>query len=281
MRNKRTAKFLKQKSYMIAAVIMLAAAFGMTGVYFSQQSNEEKEQQQELAAKEELKLQEEAAEKERKGIEEAKRASNDMLSENDDFMDSPEMINKTEIADSDEDDRKVAAGENTTDQVDILKENEAEAVTEEVEEVSSEPVPVLSFSAEADLNWPLQGNVILDYNMDQTVYFATLDQYKYNPAIVIQAAVNDKVTSVAQGKVQSIVTDEVTGHTVTVELGNGYSAVYGQLKEIPFVEGDYVDAGEIIGYVSEPTKYYSVEGANVYFQLLKDNTPVNPMEFLN
>ena len=36
----------------------------------------------------------------------------------------------------------------------------------------------------------------------------------------------------------------------------------------------------VIGYVSEPTKYYSVEGPNLYFQLLKDGQPVNPMDHI-
>ena len=41
--------------------------------------------------------------------------------------------------------------------------------------------------------WPMEGNVILDYSMDSTVYFATLDQYKYNPAVIIAGDVNSKV----------------------------------------------------------------------------------------
>ena len=35
----------------------------------------------------------------------------------------------------------------------------------------------------------------------------------------------------------------------------------------------------MIGYVNEPTKYYSVEGSNLYFELRKDGAPVDPIEF--
>ena len=41
-----------------------------------------------------------------------------------------------------------------------------------------------------------------------------------------------------------------------------------------------VEAGQTIGYVGEPTKYYSTEGSNVYFELQKDGKPVNPKEYL-
>ena len=67
---------------------------------------------------------------------------------------------------------------------------------------------------------------------------------------------------------------------MTEDLGDGYSAVYGQLKEVPLNAGDYVEAGDVIGYVSEPTKYYSVEGPNLYFQIIKDNEAIDPMGFL-
>ena len=41
----------------------------------------------------------------------------------------------------------------------------------------------------------------------------------------------------------------------------------------------YKRQGHVIGYVTEPTKYYSVEGSNLYFELRKDGVPVDPIEF--
>ena len=71
-----------------------------------------------------------------------------------------------------------------------------------------------------------------------------------------------------------------TGTTSTMDLGDGYEVVYGQLKEVCVHEGDIVSQGDVIGYLSEPTKYYSVEGPNLYFQMLEDGEPVNPLEFM-
>ena len=140
---------------------------------------------------------------------------------------------------------------------------------------------VLSFSAGDKLSWPVDGNVLMNFSMDQTVYFATLDQYKYNPALIIEGEAGQEVWSAREGKVASIKTEAQTGITVTVDLGNGYQAVYGQLKDVAVSEGQRIGKGELIGYLSEPTKYYSVEGPNLYFELLKDGEPINPLEFLN
>ena len=140
--------------------------------------------------------------------------------------------------------------------------------------------PALSFGKSSFIQWPVSGNVLMKYSMDQTIYHATLDQYKYNPAIIIEAAVNDKVLAGAPGKIADIETNENTGLTVTVDLGDGYQAIYGQLKEVKAKEGDTLKADTVLGYIAEPTKYYSLEGANLYFAMTKDGEPVNPMEYL-
>ena len=55
---------------------------------------------------------------------------------------------------------------------------------------------------------------------------------------------------------------------------------YGQLENITVSEGSYVNVGDGIGTVAAPTKYYSIEGTNVYFKLTKDGEPINPMSRL-
>ena len=162
------------------------------------------------------------------------------------------------------------------------KEQEKKQPEQEQPEVQTAARPdALAFSENDLLAWPVDGNVMLNYSMDKTVYFATLDQYKYNPAVIISGEVGNEVTASARGIVKSVEVNAQTGTTVTMELGNGYEAVYGQLKEVPVQEGAYVEKGGIVGYLSEPTKYYSVEGCNLYFQLLKEGQPVNPMEYMD
>ena len=126
----------------------------------------------------------------------------------------------------------------------------------------------------------VEGQVLLDYNMDHTIYFPTLNEYRYSPAIAVGAGVGTPVLAVANGKVVSVVNNEETGLTMTVDLGNGYQAVYGQLKDTAFEPESYMEAGATLGYVSEPTKYYSKEGSNLYFAMTKDGVAVDPLEYL-
>ncbi len=141
--------------------------------------------------------------------------------------------------------------------------------------IVNQPEP--DFQSGDTLIWPVTGNVLIPYSMDRTVFFSTLQQYKYSPAMVIAALEGDAISAAASGQVIDIFYDEEIGNAVTVNIGNGYKITYGQLKDVAVTNGSYVERGSIIGYVSSPTKYYSVEGTNVYFSLTLNDKPVDPM----
>ncbi len=190
---------------------------------------------------------------------------------------------------------KVDAQKSAADKIENTEENqntERETVDEEADADDSQQIQATTagsnatkkanytFSEADTLQWPIVGNVLINYSMDKTVYFASLDQYKYNPAIVIEATVGEPITAVAAGEISAIHQDAETGNTVTMDIGSGYEVTYGQLENIQIGTGQNVQAGDIIGYVAEPSKYYSVEGSNVYFKLTKDGKAVNPMSRL-
>lgn len=299
MKRNRMRRFFQQKQYAIASLVLFAAIAAMTGVYVSNRITNER-QEQELAQKEQE-------------LSNAQAKEDEITANIDNSMD--QFVNPTKLPDKDEDvtsvtsiikpqekkqdqDKNTSDTQTDTDTQDRAQENAAADTKDQKPAHTSKSsskqtksdqqdtaaqakaaVP-LNFSPESDLSWPLQGDVILNYSMDQTVYFATLDQYKYNPALIIAGKVNDPVNAAATGKITDISANEETGVTVTMDLGNGYSAVYGQLKEVLYKEGATVEAGNAIGYIAEPTKYYSVEGSNLYFELQKDKEPVNPMQYM-
>lgn len=137
----------------------------------------------------------------------------------------------------------------------------------------------LHFVPENVTNWPVKGDVLLPFSMDKTVYFPTLDQYQYNRGMVIRANEGDAVCSVTEGRIIDIYDSAETGCTVVQDLGDGYTATYGQLANLTCSEGDVLEAGETLGAVGKVTRYYTVEGTNVYFAMEQDGKPVNPMDY--
>lgn len=138
----------------------------------------------------------------------------------------------------------------------------------------------LSFDVDTGLLWPVDGNVIMNYSMDHLVYYDTLMQFKVNPAIIIDAEVGTEVKAAATGIITDIYDDPVTGLTVTTDIGDGYSLLYGQLANVSHKIGDRLAVGNTIGVINAPTKYYTVEGSNLYFMVMDEDQTVNPMLYL-
>ena len=243
---------MKKQQYVAAVACLAAGVIGFVSVYATEKAQERKNeiaQEQTIVATEQVSA-----------------ASNDLEPQS--SKDAKDAIQKAQIAKAAQDEKKAE------------QEVKTEEPKKEPEVKPTVAAETLHFDAEKGIAWPIEGEILLDYSMDQTIYFPTLEQYRCNPALVLSGAVNDKVFSVTKGKITEITENEVTGCTVKQDLGDGYTAIYGQLKELNFKKGDTVEAGQVIGYVSEPTKYYSVEGSNLYFELQKDGKSVNPKDYL-
>ena len=136
------------------------------------------------------------------------------------------------------------------------------------------------FSEATIMELPVTGTVLIPYNMENTVYFPTLDLYQCNPGVVFSAAEGTPVLAAADGEVVSVENDARTGLTVTMNLGNGYEAIYGQLTDVSLEAGQKVQKAARIGAVAAPTKYYVKEGSNLFFEMKKDGKAIDPMVYL-
>ncbi len=251
MNNNEKLSFLKGKGASVALVLCFVAVIAMVGAFTYNNYRGDMEQQLAEAEEQTEELTKEKSEE---------TTTNDIvLPERGRDTSDTEEEEEEETEDTDED----KSEENTSADMSTAG-NTAE----------------VWFGEESILNWPASGAVLINYSMDQTVYFSTLEQYKYNPAMIIGGEVGEVIGASAPGIVTNVEQNAQTGLTVTLDMGNGYSAVYGQLKEVPVQVGDYLDTGAAVGYLSEPTKYFSMEGPNLYFEILKDEVPVNPLDFM-
>lgn len=163
----------------------------------------------------------------------------------------------------------------TTDVADQTEEEESVSVLNPKSTIDG-----LSFREDTGLLWPISGDIIMKYSDNKGIYFQTLGQYKCNPAIMIQGDVGTQVLTAAKCTITDISEDEETGLTVTTSIGNEYEVIYGQMKDINVEVGDTLEEGQVLGCLADPTKYYVLEGSNLYFKVLQDGKAINPMLLL-
>lgn len=219
-------------------------------------------------------------------------AGNGAISENNQMADADQDLSKVEESKEVTASVKNETSENQNDKsekTDKKKKNTSTDTKKQEKEDKKDSVSTMSneagagqssFNEEKGLLWPVKGDVIMKYSKSNNVYFKTLAQYKCNPAIEISAKEGSKVSASAAGTVTDISKSEETGTTVTTSIGNNYTVVYGQLKDVKVKKGQSIKEGDMIGKVASPTKYFTEEGSNLYFQVTQNNETVDPMLLL-
>lgn len=218
--------------------------------------------------------------------EDVNEVADNRTEDNDYDMDYTEGYNADEVQDILNDLQEQAASDESADAVAAnsgeVSGSEGSSGAQDENTAGADTVENTSagFDESQKMSWPVQGDILLDYSMDTTVYYKTLDQYKCNPGVLIATDTNTPVNAAFEGTVASITNDAALGTVVVIDMGNGYQASYGQLKDIAVNVGDTVEKGETIGMIAQPTKYFGEEGSHLFFALTKDGTPTDPKPYM-
>ncbi len=277
MRKRNVKRFNKEKIMMLASSLLIVAACGLTGYYVSEKEKGDLESQVVDFSELENPVKTETAEDIGAVLDKDLDADPFFAETGGNSVINPDK-NKT-ISENNADTASSETEEKKQEQEET--EDEGKQEQQEAQETASQSVASYAFMEDDGMGWPVPGNVILNYSMDKTIYFSTLSQYKYNPAIVISANEGDAVSACASGKVTAIGESEEIGNFLKMDLGNGYEMILGQLQEISVSEGEILERGQVVGKVAAPTKYYSLEGTNVYLKITKSDIPLNPMSLLD
>lgn len=273
---KSVAEFLKANGFYLSFGVGVVALVAALAVYNVNTNKEKQQQNQEINLNEPLENDIADA-----GAEVTEEIQETVL---DGDMDVPmDMWRKDDVAEENNDSVETSLVPEDEPEQDAEEQNAEEQGIEEAmsnQTLAYVPLEGLTFSGMEEVTMPVLGNTILPYSMDTTVYFRTLGIYRCNPGMLLQAPVGTNVVSIWHGQVTGVEETKEYGTTVTVDLGDGYTAVYGQMQDVKVTVGDEVWKDTVLGIVANPTAYYEKEGSHLYFAMLKDGVTINPMEVL-
>ena len=129
--------------------------------------------------------------------------------------------------------------------------------------------------------WPVTGEIVSAFSVDELVYNKTMADWRTHPAVDIASDIGTKVLAVAKGTVEEIYEDDLYGTTVVIDHGNGLKSVYANLAATPAVSaGDSVAMGAVIGAVGDTAIGESVEVAHLHFSMTENDSPIDPSGYL-
>lgn len=184
------------------------------------------------------------------------------------------------------------------DQVAVAQEPKEEIVSETFSSTTADTANMeeIFHADDALFAWPVQESIIYGYSdndVGSSFMNPTLDRTMRSFGLFLKTEQDAKVAVADHGTVLAVTnypTADIAkdmdypqvGLAVIVDHGNDWKTVYGlHTGEASVKAGDVVQAGDIIGSVGKPSKDFSLTGSNLYFQVLKNDLPVNPKEKLN
>ena len=101
--------------------------------------------------------------------------------------------------------------------------------------------------------------------------------YRMHEGIDMACPMGTPIYAARGGKVAIATESDSAGFYVQINHGDGYRSVYMHMTHFVVQAGDYVAAGQVIGYVGNSGLS---KGAHLHFGISYNGTYVNPMEFL-
>ncbi len=125
--------------------------------------------------------------------------------------------------------------------------------------------------------FPLQYCTMLTSSYGYRVHPIT-GNYSFHNGVDLAAGSGTPIYATKSGKVTTATYNYAYGYYVVVNHLDGYSSLYGHMTHYTVSEGEYVDRGEIIGYVGS-TGYST--GPHLHFTIYYNGSTVNPMNYIS
>ena len=102
--------------------------------------------------------------------------------------------------------------------------------------------------------------------------------YRFHNGVDLAVAQGTPVYATKSGTVTTATFSSGYGYYVTINHGDGFSSLYGHMTHYTVSSGDYVNQGDLIGYVGS-TGYST--GPHLHFTMFYNGATVNPMDYVS
>lgn len=191
-KNKKNA-IKRERTLMITSALAVMAVLTMTGIYMKEKNAQEQQDEYSI----DLAQMENNVENQYAELVEELVPPMDVADKGDVDQDITTKIPKIEDAPLVDGELDYMPREDSVVDFDVAEVGsglvEIPGLTDVVEEAPIVEKPEIleqefTFTEEEGLYVPIMNDIMIHYDMDRTVYFATLDQYKYNPAVIFKAS---------------------------------------------------------------------------------------------
>lgn len=113
-------------------------------------------------------------------------------------------------------------------------------------------------------------------------YNQSRDAYYWHQGIDYSADAGTEVYAMADGKVVSVVLNDVTGNSITIEHADGIQTIYRFVDAVQGLNaGDTVKQGQVIATVAEPYGTEYLDGTHLHLEMKVESKNVDPSKYID
>ena len=131
-----------------------------------------------------------------------------------------------------------------------------------------------SLSRSSTFIWPLKGTITSAFG---SRIHPVSGEASYHDGIDIAGSSGKNVYAAGSGEISFLGWSGDYGRLVIINHGDGIETKYAHLSGYDVLVGDYVYAGDVVGYVGQSG---NVTGPHLHFEVLRNGNPVNPRNYL-
>jgi len=128
--------------------------------------------------------------------------------------------------------------------------------------------------------FPVEGEICRGFSGNTLYYDNLLGDFRTHDGIDIKAQPDNDIAVSFDGTIEEIYEDSV-GKTVIINHNNGYKTKYSNLDDTENLEiGMNMKKGDFLAHVGTNPMGEPAEDTYIHFEIIKDQTPVNPEDYL-
>lgn len=150
-------------------------------------------------------------------------------------------------------------------------------------EPESEPVIAPAEEQTPEFIMPVGGKISASFSADMPVFSITMNDYRTHMGVDIDAPIGTEVRCCADGIIESVYDDDMSGRCVRIGHSGGYATVYRGLdpdSTAALAVGSAVSGGDIIAAVSDGALFETAQSPHLHLEVYKGDAVVDPLEYL-
>ncbi len=129
---------------------------------------------------------------------------------------------------------------------------------------------------------PVEAGVVSGKYSAVPVYNETLNRYAAHQAVDFKAAAGTDVVAVYKGTIVDVSTSVTKGASIKIDHGNGLFTVYNSIEyDSELKVGATVEAGDVIGRVSDTNRQETADGAHLHFETIENGEYIDPAKYFS